>query len=244
MPKISQMYRTTVRGSNGRRLGKVQDVLFHASEPRVVGFLVRRTPFLWIIKLKPRFAPWPEGADVVAGGPLVLSKPSLLSPSAADRELGYDWETTVVWRDMVVVDTDGTLLGKVKDVGFGRKTGKVLSLTMSEGTAIDLAVGRVDVPGEAVKGFDGAAVVIDTEAAEESESSGGAARIAATAYVKTKIAGEDAVDKANAAFEESPVVKAAADSVEPEKLGRTVGGWYRAARKAADRAMDDLESKS
>jgi uncharacterized protein YrrD len=243
MPKIAQMYRATVRGSTGRRLGKVTDVLFDPSEPRVVGFLVRRTPLLWIIKLKSRFAPWPEDREVVAGVPLVLSVPALLSPSAADRMLGYDWDTTVVWRDMMITDTGGTLLGKVRDVGFGRKTGKVLSLIMSEGTGIDLAVGMAEVPGKAVRGFDGASVVVDTEVAEDSGTSGGAARAAATAYVQAKIAGEGLVDKANVALEESPVVKAAAESVKPEKLGRTVGGWYRAARKAADRALDDLESR-
>jgi len=243
MPKITQMYRATVRGDKGRRLGKVQDVLFDPSEPRVVGFLVRRTPLLWIIKLKSRFAPWPEDREVVAGAPLVLSVPSLLSPSAADKALGYDWDTTVVWRDMVITDTDGTLLGKVKDVGFGRRTGKVLSLIMSEGTGIDLAVGTAEVPGKAVCGFDGASVVVDTRMAEDTGTSGGAARAAATAYVQAKIAGEGAIDKANTALDESPLMKAAADHVKPEKLGRTVGGWYRAARKAADRAMDDLESR-
>ena len=243
MPKISQMYRATVRGSSGRKLGKVTDVLFDPAEPRVVGFLVRRTPLLWIIKLKPRFAPWPDGIEVVAGQPLDLSVPALLAPSAADRALGHDWDTTVVWRDMAVTDTDGTLLGKVKDVGFGRKTGKVLSLTMSEGTGIDLAVGTAEVPGKAVRGFDAGAVVVDTGEAEDTGTSGGAARTAATAYVKAKIAGEGAVDKANAALDNSPVMKAAAENVKPEEMGRTVGGWYRAARKAADRAMNDLESK-
>jgi hypothetical protein len=115
---------------------------------------------------------------------------------------------------------------------------------MSEGSGIDLAVGTAEIPGKAVKGFEAGAVVVDTAEAEDQGTSGGAARSAATAYVKAKMAGEDAVEKANTALEESAVVKAAAKAVEPEKLGRTVGGWYRAARKAADRAMDDLESKS
>ena len=243
MPKISQMYRTTVRGSTGRKLGKLVDVLFHPSEPRVVGFLVRRTPFLWIIKLKPRFAPWPEDTEVVAGAPLILSVPALLSPSASDQKLGFDWDTTVVWRDMMVVDVDGTLLGKVKDVGFGRKTGKVLSLIMSEGAGIDLAVGTAEIPGKAVRGFEEGAIVIDTKVADDTGTSGGAARAAATAYVQAKAASEDAVDKANAALEDSPIVKAAGEAIQPEKLGRAVGGWYRAARKAADSAMDDLETK-
>jgi sporulation protein YlmC with PRC-barrel domain len=244
MPKISQMYRATVRGSTGRKLGKVADVLFDRAEPRVVGFLVRRTPLLWIIKLKPQFAPWPDDSEVAGGAPLMLSVPSLLSPSAADRALGYDWDETVVWRDMVVTDVDGTLLGKVKDVGFGRKTGAVRSLTMSEGTGIDLAVGTAEVPGRAVSGFEAGAVVIDTAEADDSGTSGGAARAAATAYVQAKVAGEGVVDKANAALDDSPIMKAAAENVKPEEVGRTVGGWYRAARKAADRAMDDLEKKS
>ena len=241
MPKITQMYRATVRGSNGRRLGKVQDVLFDPADARVVGFQVRRTPFLWIIKLKPRFAPWPVDGEVTAGVPLVLSVPALLSPSAADRALGYDWETTVVWRDMVITDTQGTMLGKVRDVGFGRKTGKVLTLRMSEGTGIDVAVGTAEIPGTAVVGFDGSTVVIDTEAAEEAGTSGGAARVAATAFVKATMAGEGAVDKANAALDESSIMKAAAESVDPERIGKTLGGWVRAARKAADRATDDLD---
>jgi sporulation protein YlmC with PRC-barrel domain len=221
MPKISQMYRATVRGSTGRKLGKVADVLFDRAEPRVVGFLVRRTPLLWIIKLKPQFAPWPDDSEVAGGAPLMLSVPSLLSPSAADRALG-----------------------KVKDVGFGRKTGAVRSLTMSEGTGIDLAVGTAEVPGRAVSGFEAGAVVIDTAEADDSGTSGGAARAAATAYVQAKVAGEGVVDKANAALDDSPIMKAAAENVKPEEVGRTVGGWYRAARKAADRAMDDLEKKS
>jgi sporulation protein YlmC with PRC-barrel domain len=244
MPKISEIYRTKVYGSTGRRLGVVADVLFDPTQPRVVGFLVRRTPFLLIIKLKPRFAPWPEGQEVAAGAPLRLTVPKLLSPSQADRALGHDWEDSVVWRSMMVTDRDGTLLGSVKDVGFGRKNGWVLSLTLSEGGLMDSAVGTATVPGDAVIGFDGSTVVVDSDKAEEEGTSGGAAKVAAAAFVTTKMASERAVDIANAALEESAVVKAAAEKIEPEKIGRTLGGWYRSARKAADKAMDDLDAKS
>lgn len=243
MPKVSEMKNVPVLGTNDVLLGTVADVLFDAAEPRVVGFLVEPPKLAIVIRPKGRFAPWPADGEVVGGEPVRVDGTKLLGPRAASRLLGYDWETTVAWRSLPVTGPNGAREGYVKDVGFGRKTGSVRSVTVSLGATRDAAVGSTLVDGEHVKGFDGHAVLVTVEGLQSGQLTGGAAQVAGAGAAYAKVNGEQIVDKANKAVEESPVVKAAAKAYDPERVGRGLGSMIRKARKAAEKGLDEFENR-
>jgi sporulation protein YlmC with PRC-barrel domain len=237
MPKVSEMTSVPVIGTDGVVLGTVADVLFDPSEPQVVGFLVDPPRVAVVVKPKQRFAPWPEDAEVVVGQPVRIRGRTLLGSRAASRLLGYDWETTVVWRGMPVTGPNGAREGYIKDVGFGRKTGAVRSITVTVSATTDAAVGATRIDGEHVEGFDGHAVHVSVLGLENGEVVGGAAQVAGAGAAYVKVHGERIVDQANKAVEESAVVKAAAKAYDPKKVGRGLGGIIRKARKG----LEDFE---
>jgi uncharacterized protein YrrD len=140
---------------------------------------------------------------------------------------------------MPVTISDGRMIGTVRDVGFGQETGAVRSLTISEGVANDVAVGRTTVEGDSVVGFSGGSVVVMEKTYRSTRVSGGAARVAATGVTVAKVRGEQLLKQADAALEASGVKQKVAEA--PEKVGRGLGKLYRRARGAAEKAVDAYE---
>ncbi|MCL2889269.1 MAG: PRC-barrel domain-containing protein, partial [Eggerthellaceae bacterium] len=56
-----------VGGKRGtRRIGKVRRFVFHPSEKKVVGFIIKRPDFLWMFRRKDRFVSL-DGFDMIDG---------------------------------------------------------------------------------------------------------------------------------------------------------------------------------
>jgi len=176
---------STVRGlpvfdSKNRYRGAVSAVLFHPSEPRVVGIEVERQMLGDLITLRPRYVPLGRLSLMKDRGILVNGE-HLPEQREAEKELGFSWDETVIWRGMPVRSRSGESVGSVKDVLYSTSTGAVLKLTVSTGVLGDVAVGRLEVDADVVGGFDGEAVVL-LPGYTEVEKSGGAAKAAATGY--------------------------------------------------------------
>ncbi len=244
MPRISEIEDAKVVAADGSALGTIAEVLFHPSEPRVVGFLVHPPKVGGVVKLlKPRFVPFPSAHEVIAGKAIRADVDKLMRDRQAKKELGFDYHTTVVWRGMPVNDPHGEREGWVKDVGFGRRKGTVRSLVISSGPTKDVAVGATVIDGSHVKGFDGAAVVVTVEGLDAGELAGGAAQLAGAASAYAKVHGERIVDKANKAVSESKAAKAAAKAYDPDKVGRSIGKLIGGTRKAALKGLEDFEKR-
>ena len=237
MPKVSEMTGATVTGRNAKKVGMVVQVLFHPSEPRIVGFEVRRPDLLFLFRRKTRFAPWPASSSVVTDGSIPAEHDRLLTPAQASKRLGFDYEDTVIWRGMPVTDSSGRTVGTVRDVGVGRSSGVLRSLYVSGGTASDAAVGSTKLDAEFVRGFDGTAVQVSSKGFDESRTTGGAAKIAGTGAAYAQVRGEQIVDAVGEAARNAGV------NVDARKAGRGVGRFYGKVRRAADKAIDDYEGR-
>jgi uncharacterized protein YrrD len=189
MPKISHMSGTPIRNLEYSRLGLIEHVLFAPGEPRVVGFEVER-PALWgLVQRRSRFVALDEAApsddqDDFPG--LVVPYKRLPSVSASAKATGIDWDKTVIWRHMTVRTESGEDLGRVRDVVFGSKTGKVKKIHLTEGAATDAGVGRRDIAGSLVVGFDGEHVIVSDDASEKRTGGG----VATAAGIGTAVAQE------------------------------------------------------
>ena len=223
MPTLSSIEGRSLVNARGRVLGRVEHVLFHPSEPRAVALMIRREPWLYVLRRAPAFAPL--GSVSLAGDAVRFEGPRLPSRSSAVRAIGSDPELTVIWRGMPVRSTQGSGLGIVADAEFSRG-GEVLRVYVSTGAVADLAVGRVEIPGELVRGFDGHDVLVEAESGEL-ETDGGLARRAAKGAVsiqaQVSVAAKEAEDAITGASYAAG--RAIASAARSRPLRKARGAW-------------------
>ncbi len=185
MPRMSSLVGVDVVGSSDNRLGSVAGVLFHPRDPQVVGLVVTRPRLAAVVALPPVYVPL--SAFEFRKTHVRLATKGLPTNARGEKQLGVSWDDTVLWDTMPVRSSSGEGVGAISDVSFDSSTGAVQTLRVSTGVLGDIAVGRLDVPGELAEGFDGDAVVIGAGYADLA-TSGGAAKAAA----KTASAAKDA----------------------------------------------------
>jgi uncharacterized protein YrrD len=186
MPRASSYEHRVVLSRSGKRLGTVGAVLYHPSAPRAIGIQIDRGSLLGMIDRAPVFAVL---ADVTleSSEAARLAEDKLPKSAAGERTLGYSWDDTVVWRNMPVRSADGEAVGVIADTVFDAETGEVTKAIVSTGVVGDVALGKLEVPGDLVRGFDGASVVV-LPGYNEVRAGGGAAKVlaAGTAAVKVR----------------------------------------------------------
>jgi sporulation protein YlmC with PRC-barrel domain len=190
MTRISDIEDAPLYGSAGERLGTVESVLFHPCEPVAVAVMVKPDPALYVVPLPSAFVALAETR--LEGESVRWDGAKLPSRKKTEAALGVDMDETVIWRGMPVVSPSGALIGSLSDGDIG-EAGEVLGLTVSTGGMGDVAFGRLDVPAVLVRGFDGRAVVVESEP-DELEPSGGLAKQAAAAATAVQTGVDSVVD--------------------------------------------------
>ncbi len=236
---LNKVYRTGVYSNKGRRIGFVREVLFHPSEPVVVGFVVQRPRLAMVYDVKDRYLAFDRA---IFGEEISVADESKAWDGAAAKRLGLDWEQTVVWQGMPVRTEGGADLGRVRDARFD-SDGRLTALGLTGGAAADAAVGVRDIAASLVRGFDGQAVVVSNEATRV-ETTGGAALAAGKGYAVAK---DQAIKASKSA---AAMIEKATDAAE-EKLtggaakavGKKAGGWLRSVRDEFSAGMKDSDKK-
>lgn len=241
MPAINDLTGRPVIGPKGRRRATVRHVLFHPNESRAVALEVQPVAFLYLVPRKPSYLPLTADMMAACGETREMPWPQKRLPKASsvEKEIGVRLAETVIWSGMDVCEGDDGRIGKVADVGFSRKSGRVLRLVLTEGGSLaDLAVGRTEIPGEFVIGFSRGAVRVDPAFRHVSRASGGFAAASAKGSVYAKHGAEKAADAAFAAG------VAGLEMVERSfrtGLGRKAMRGLKRAGDAARKAMDGDE---
>lgn len=187
MARVSSYNGRPVLGADGRELGRVVAVLFHAADPRAVGVQIDPGAVLGVIDRRPAFALLADLGISDDGTAFTLDDMRLPKDSAGERVLGFNWDDSVIWHRMPVRSAEGAEIGWVRDVEFDPISGEVTTLHITAGPVSDVAVGRMQVPGELVQGFDGDGVVVLPGYAEIPTTGGAAKAMAAgVAVVKTR----------------------------------------------------------
>jgi uncharacterized protein YrrD len=192
MPSLSGYERLAVVGAGGGQLGRVSAVLFHPSEPRVVGLQVDRGSIMGVIDQRPRYLRFDQVHELDEAT-IALEGDSLPGDSAGERALGFSWDDTVIWHRMPVHSAEGDEVGTVYDVVFDRDSGVVKELLVSTGAVGDMAVGRLEVPASLVRGFNGESVVVEA-GYTDLQATGGAAKAAASGVAALKERGGQVAD--------------------------------------------------
>ena len=134
-----------------KRLGKVRHCVFHPTQRRFVGFIVKRPDLLWMFRRKDVFVAY-NGYDVVDGRIVVSQAPEATGKGAC-KAMGVNYDDCVLWAGLPVIGEDGTVYGTVGDVSFDPKTGEVRSLTVTQGATANALLGVREIPGHLIRGF-------------------------------------------------------------------------------------------
>lgn len=257
MLTIGQLDRAKVFGEPNkktgvrRKVGTVRYVLFHPSEPRVIGIAVERSDLALMIERKDRYVALDR--LLLVDGELHTHGKGVWDSSAAKR-LGIDWDATVAWVGMPVRTESGTELGQVRDAVFAEETGALNAVGLTEGATRDAAIGVRDLPARMVRGFDDDVVVVTDEAASI-EVDGGAAAAAGRATAHAKVRAEVAADIATEKFDDVAVAageaagkavafaKVKAKQAAQSERGKKAMGWLKSLKDEVVDAMGPPDDK-
>lgn len=162
-------------GKKGRSLGKVRRFVFHPTERRVIGVLVKRPDAALMFHRKDLFVAL-DGFDL-GDGCIIVHDDAAATDKGALKALGVDWDRCVLWVGMPLMTQSGDFLGYADTVTFDGDTGAVLSVATENGAASDVILGKREIPAALIKGFrlgQGMAVAADGEDASEEEAALGA----------------------------------------------------------------------
>ena len=141
-----------VGGKKGtKRIGKVKSCVFHPTERRCIGFIVKRPDLLWMFHRKDIFVAL-DGFDFVDGR--IRIKPDApTSGHAICRAMGLDWDKCVLWEGLPIMTADETAVGFVSNITFDIETGQVEAVEASNGATAKLLLGTLEVPASYIAGF-------------------------------------------------------------------------------------------
>ena len=170
--KLSGLRVVSAKGN--KRIGKVRRFVFHPTERRCIGILVKRPDAALMFHRKDLFVAL--DGFTVENGEVVVSDDSKKTDNAAIKALGVKWDDCVIWVGMPLITEGGELLGYVDTVTFNRESGMVEHLTTENGAANDAILGKRTIPGRLVRGFRRGAgmalVSVDTYSGEDAAESG------------------------------------------------------------------------
>lgn len=227
MPRLSLIEGARVVGGRGKPFGRVEHVLFHPSEPRPVGLQVGRRRLLYVLDRRPVFLPL---SSVSADGSALRIVGKRPSHRASEREMGIEWDRTVIWRAMPVRTASGSPLGVVDDAEVSLKHGTLSWVELTDGAVANAVVGKTTLPAEVMRGFDGVAVVAEDEALRE-RSTGGLAAVAGTGAAHAKVGAEQMAAKAVSG------AAAAVKMARRSEAGRRAGKMFGSLKKSVLDAM-------
>lgn len=141
-----------VGGKRGtKRIGKIRYFVFHPSEKKVVGFIVKRPDLLWMFRRKDLFVSI-DGYDMIDGR-VVIRDSSSASGASAYRALGVDPDQCIMWVGLPLMTEDGQSFGVVGNVTFNELTGAIKNIESDSGATANALLGKREIPAKLIRGF-------------------------------------------------------------------------------------------
>lgn len=134
-----------------KKMGRVRACVFHPSQPRCVGFLVKRPDMALMFHRRDLFVAI-DGFEMIDDVPLVSAR-SDATDKGACKSLGISLDDCVLWVGLPVMCEDGTELGYVDSVTFAEGTGEVEYVELTQGSTANVLLGRCTIPRECIRGF-------------------------------------------------------------------------------------------
>ncbi len=193
---------------SGQRLDSVHDLIFDHQANEVLGLLVDEGGWFRAAKVVPFEMVRSIGEDAI-----MIDSADHVTTTRDDSRLADVLDSKVSLIGMTLLTTDGQDLGKIADVYFDEKTGKVEGYEATGGLFSDLSNGRtfVPAPDEVQIGADTAIVPLSVASAMQEQEPGG-----------LKGAFSSAGDSIKGAYEN--IADATKERQKEYAIGKTAGG--------------------
>ena len=162
-----------VGGKSGtKHIGKVRYFVFHPSEKRCVGFLVKRPDLALMFRRKDEFVAL-DGFEMEDGRIRIHDEDKYACGRPAIKRLGLDWDRCTIWEHMPILTVSGKECGTVGDIEFLQSSGKIVAVRPDKGSLDAALLGRTVIPSKMIKGFrlgiGGVAVATQQQVGEQLE---------------------------------------------------------------------------
>jgi uncharacterized protein YrrD len=252
-PKPGKEYTKDGMPRRGRKIGKLYQTVFDPSGMRVVGFVVRRPDLLLMFKRPEKFLAL-DSAEFEDDDVLYAKNGSDSWDDKAIKRLGIDYDSCLMWEGMDVKTQNGDELGRVSDISFDERTGKVKTFFLDDGGAARALIGSVEIGGDQVVGYRKGFLIVTNDVSSQ-QLSGGLAAKAGAATAKAKINAKEGTRKADEAASKAVEagsvgigkgIKRLKDSFEGarDEYNRTSGRDEEKARREAAERREKLEAKA
>ncbi|MEE8716411.1 MAG: PRC-barrel domain-containing protein [Coriobacteriales bacterium] len=252
-PKPGKEYTKDGMPRRGRKIGKLYQTVFDPTGMRVVGFVVRRPDLLLMFKRPEKFLAL-DSAEFDDDDVLYAKNGSDSWDDKAIKRLGIDYDSCLMWEGMDVKTQNGDELGRVSDISFDERTGKVKTFFLDDGGAARALIGSVEIGGDQVVGYKKGFLIVTNDVSSQ-QLSGGLAAKAGAATAKAKINAKEGTRKADEAASKAVEagsvgigkgIKRLKDSFEGarDEYNRTSGRDEEKARREAAERREKLEAKA
>ena len=133
------------------KVGKVSDIVFHPSQKKVVGIVVRRPDIAMMFKRADLFVGI-HAFDILDDCVILKNVANPFDKSAC-KQLGVNWDDCIYWIGFPLMSKDEKSIGTVGRVNFIPENGEVVSLEANEGTLSRALLGVKEIPAEFILGF-------------------------------------------------------------------------------------------
>ncbi len=252
-PKPGKEYTKDGMPRRGRKIGKLYQTVFDPTGMRVVGFVVRRPDLLLMFKRPEKFLAL-DSAEFDDDDVLYAKDGSDSWDDKAIKRLGIDYDSCLMWEGMDVKTQNGDELGRVSDISFDERTGKVKTFFLDDGGAARALIGSVEIGGDQVVGYRKGFLIVTNDVSSQ-QLSGGLAAKAGAATAKAKINAKEGTRKADEAASKAVEagsvgigkgIKRLKDSFEGarDEYNRTSGRDEEKARREAAERREKLEARA
>lgn len=133
------------------KVGKVSDIVFHPSQKKVVGIVVRRPDIAMMFKRADLFVGI-HAFDILDDCVILKNVANPFDKSAC-KQLGVNWDDCIYWIGFPLMSKDEKSIGTVGRVNFIPENGEVVSLEANEGSLSRALLGVKEIPAEFILGF-------------------------------------------------------------------------------------------
>jgi uncharacterized protein YrrD len=220
---LREVYKCIILNQNGKRIGVVDDVLFHPTEPRAVGYSVTRDRLGHVIKRSDKYLAL-DSTELTCDGEIAAIEKDAWD-SRAEKQMDFEWDDSVIWYGQHIHTRSGQHLGRISDALFSLEDGSVGAIEVTDGTISDVTLGKRTIPVGMIERFDlddMYAIVVSDEAAKCTYH-GGLAVTAAHITDRVSRATKAIAEHGPVALKATPIVAKKLAKAAPRKTGRMIG---------------------
>lgn len=127
--------------NTGKRIARVQDLIFDQETNRLLGFLVDEGGLFH----SPQVVPW-QNIQAIGSDAIVVPSRSVIVPSTSIPEVQSVLANKIVLKGTRILTTDGRYLGLIADLYFDEQSGAIEGYEASGGLFADAYSGRSFIP--------------------------------------------------------------------------------------------------